>query len=155
VKLIGSTKNALQFRLGRQEKQMLLALLKVYPCSPAAREPLSKAGGLPDQEAAQKLLDEALAEHRQENRRQLQALLADPRRWQEQGGGWRLSLSPGDLEWLLQVLNDIRVGSWVLLGSPEQGEARLDQKTAPHYWAMELSGQFQVQFLEAIAGSNY
>ena len=34
--------------------------------------------------------------------------------------GCRLSLSQADLEWLLQILNDIRVGSWVILGSPEE-----------------------------------
>jgi hypothetical protein len=154
VNLIRSTKHQFQFRLGRREKQVLLSLLKRYPCLPAAHQPLSKSGGLPGQEAGQGLLDEALAEQRQDNRRRLQALLADPGRFQEQETGWRLSLSPGDLEWLLQVLNDIRVGSWVLLGSPEKRLVGLDEKTAPHYWAMEMSGQFQMQFLEAMQGPN-
>jgi hypothetical protein len=154
VNLIRSTKQQFQFRLGRREKQVLLGLLNLYPCLPAAHQPLSKSGGLPGQETGQGLLDEALAEQRQENRRQLQALLADPGRFQEQETGWRLSLSPADLEWLLQVLNDIRVGSWVLLGSPEEQLVGLDEKTAPHYWAMEMSGQFQMQFLEAMQGPN-
>ncbi len=154
MNLIRSTGQQLQFRLGRREKQVLLDLLGLYPCLPAARQPLSKAGGLPDAAGSQALLDEALAEQRRENRGQLQALLADPRRFQEQETGWRLSLSPADLEWLLQILNDIRVGSWVLLGSPEGRLARLDEKTAAHYWAMEMSGQFQVQFLEALQDPN-
>ena len=154
MKLIRSTKQQLEFRLGRREKQVLLDLLKLYPCLPAARQPLSKSGGLPDPATGQALLDEALAEQRQENRRQLQALLADPGRFREQETGWRLSLSPSDLEWLLQILNDIRVGSWVLLGAPEERLAQLDEKTAPHYWAMEMSGQFQMQFLEAMQGPN-
>ena len=154
MNLIRSTKDQFQFRLGGREKHLLLDLLKLYPCLPVARQPLSKSGGLPDQETAQGLLDEALAEQRQENRRQLQALLADPGRFQEQETGWRLSLSPADLEWLLQILNDIRVGSWVRLGSPEERLAQLDEKTAPHYWAMEMSGRFQMQFLEAMQGPN-
>jgi hypothetical protein len=154
VNLIGSTKDQFQFRLGRREKQALLNLLKLYPCLPAAHQPLSKSGGLPVPETDQGLLDEALAEQRQENRRRLRALLADAGRFQEQETGWRLSVSPADVEWLLQVLNDIRVGSWVLLGSPERRLAALDEKTAPHYWAMELSGQFQIQFLEAMQGAN-
>jgi hypothetical protein len=154
VNLIRSTEQQLQFRLGRREKRLLLDLLKLYPCLPAARLPLSKSGGLPDPETGQGLLDEALAEQRQENRRQLQALLADPARFQEQETGWRLCLSPADLEWLLQILNDIRVGSWVLLGSPEERLAQLDEKTGPHYWAMEMSGHFQMQFLEAMQGPS-
>ncbi len=154
MNLIRSTKDQFQFRLGRREKQVLLNLLKLYPCLPAAHQPLSKSGGVPGQETGQGMLDEALAEQRQDNRRQLQALLADPARFQEQETGWRLSLSPADLEWLLQVLNDIRVGSWVRLGSPEERLVALDEKTAPHYWAMEMSGQFQMQFLEAMQGPN-
>ena len=86
---------------------------------PPAHQLLSKAGRLPDPEANQQLLDEALAEQRAENRRQLQALLADPRRFAHTETGARLSLSPAEVEWLLQVLNDIRVGSWVRLGSPD------------------------------------
>ena len=154
MNLIRSSKGQLEFHLGKREKQMLLGLLELYPCLPAAHQPLSKSGGLPGQAAGQGLLDEALAEQRQDNRRQLQALLADPGRFQQQETGWRLSLSPADLEWLLQVLNDIRVGSWVRLGSPEERIVGLDEKTAPHYWAMEMCGQFQVRFLEAMHGPN-
>lgn len=154
MNLIRSTKERFQFRLGRREKQALLDLLKLYPCLPAAHQPLSKGGGLPIAETGQGLLDEALAEQRQENRRRLQALLAEPGRFQEQQSGWRFSLSPAEVEWLLQVLNDIRVGSWVRLGSPESRLRRLDEKTIPHYWAMELSGQFQIELLEATQGAS-
>jgi len=66
--------------------------------------------------------------------------------------GPRLSLSPSELEWLLKILNDVRVGSWIILGSPEQGMEfkLLNEKTAPDFWAMEMSGQFQMRFLEAL-----
>lgn len=150
MNLIRSTEQGFQFRLGAREKQVLLGLLNLYPCLPAAHQPLSKAAGLPGQEANQALLDEALAEQRLENRRQLQALLADPQRLRQEEAGWRLSLSLPDLEWLLQVLNDIRLGSWVLLGCPEKALATVDEATARHYWAMEMSGLVQMQFLRAI-----
>jgi hypothetical protein len=61
------------------------------------------------------LIEEALAEQRSENKRQLQAMLADPSRFTERDGGWQFAMSHSDLEWLLQVLNDIRVGSWIML----------------------------------------
>jgi hypothetical protein len=154
LKLIRSTDREMQFRLGAREKQVLLALLSFYPCLPPAHQRLSKSGGLPGQEASQALLEEALAEQRQENRNQLQTLLADPRRLEREESGWRLSLSLPDLEWLLQVLNDIRIGSWVLLGSPEKGLGRVDPTTARQYWAMEMSGLFQMQFLGALHGSE-
>ena len=51
------------------------------------------------------------------------------------------------MDWVLQVLNDVRVGSWVLLGSPEELAMDLNEKTAPHFRAMEMAGYFQAQFL--------
>ena len=53
----------------------------------------------------------------------------------------------------LQVLNDIRVGSWVKLGCPDPDKAlpasppRLDARSLQ---AMHLSGQFQMALLEAV-----
>jgi hypothetical protein len=152
VKVIRSTKDRLVFHLGRREQQLLLAVLKLYPCIPPAHQPLSKSAGLPDPEASQQLLDEALAEQRTESKRQLQALLSDTQRLQEHPDGWRLSLSASEVEWLLQVLNDIRVGSWVSLGSPEKKLGKLTKTTAPRLWAMEMAGFFQMDLLHAIEG---
>ena len=60
--------------------------------------------------------------------------------------------SGSELEWLLQILNDVRVGSWIILGSPEQAMEfkLLNEKTAADFWAMEMSGQFQMNFLAAL-----
>jgi len=137
------------FQLFRREKQLLIALLKLYPCITSVQQ-LSQSAALP--EASQRLLEEALSEQRAENKRQVQALLKDPNRLQPTDTGCRLKLSPGELEWLLQILNDIRVGSWVQLGSPEQKMelALLNDKTAPHLWAMEMAGYFQMELLAAI-----
>ena len=116
MRLVRTTKTRLFFHLGHWEAHLLLEVLNLYPCLPPAHQKLSKAGRLPESDANQRLLDEALAEQRAENRKQLQALLADPRRFQQTAAGCRLSLSRAETEWLLQVLNDIRVGSWVRLG---------------------------------------
>ena len=150
MKLIQTTNARLVFHLGPREKRSLLQLLKLYPCVPSAHHVLSKTGQVPNREANQRLLDEALAEQRAENKQQLHALLADPRRFAPLEAGARLSLSRGEAEWVLQVLNDIRVGSWVILGSPEEKPVDLDAAKAPHFLAMELAGYFQMQLLEAL-----
>ena len=152
MKLIQATKNRLVFQLGQREKRLLLQVLKLYPRVPSAHQRLSKSGRLPEPEANQRLLDEALAEQRAENKKQLQALMVDQRRFQETETGCRLSLSRAEVEWVLQVLNDIRVGSWVRLGSPEQKAADLNEKTVPDFAAMETAGYFEAQFLEALRG---
>jgi hypothetical protein len=154
VKLIQATQSRLVFQLGQREERLLLRALSLYPCVPPAHHRLSKTGRLPEPEANQRLLDEALAEQRADNKKQLQALLADRRRFTHTESGAQLSLSPAQVDWVLQVLNDVRVGSWVLLGSPEELAVDLNEKTAPHVRAMEMAGYFQAQFLEALAGGT-
>ena len=100
------------------------------------------------------MLDEALAEQRAENKKKLLAFLAKPERFTENAAGCLLKLSPTEVEWLLQVLNDIRVGSWIILGSPENNIDRLDETTAPHVWVMEMAGLFQIRMLEALEGKR-
>ncbi len=142
------------FHLGKRDKHFFVELLKRYPCMPPAHQRLSKSPPPSEEQSDQHLLDEALAEQRAENRKQLDSLLADQNRFKETESGCRLSLTPGDVEWLLQVLNDIRVGSWVRLGSPEPKLelATLNNLTAPDFWAMELAGYFQMHLLEALGG---
>ena len=150
MKLVKATKGRLIFELGQREKRSLPQILMLYPCVPSGHHVLSKSGRVPDREGNQRLLDEALAEQREENRRQVRALLADPRRFEQTGAGARLSLSPTEVEWLMQVLNDIRVGSWVILGSPDQKPAEVTPANARHFLAMEMAGYFQMQLLEAV-----
>jgi hypothetical protein len=152
VKLLRTAKDRFVFQLGAEEKHVLVHVLKLYPRLPPAHHRLSKTGRLPDAEAGQRLLDEALAEQRAENQKKLLALIADPLRLKENAHGWQLSLSTTEVEWLLQVLNDVRVGSWVLLGSPEKQLKAFDAQTAPHFWAMEMAGAFQMELLHLLEG---
>jgi hypothetical protein len=150
MKLMQSTKTRLVFHLSSREKQSLLQLLTLYPWMPSTPPVLSKTGRVPDAEANQQLLNDALAEHRAANKQQLQDLLANPRRFKTTDKGARLSLSPCEVETLLQVLNDIRVGSWVVLGSPDKKPAELTAANAPAYLTMEMAGYFQMQLVEAL-----
>jgi hypothetical protein len=152
MKLLRSARGRLVFHLSRRERPLLLAVLERYPCIPPAHHRLSRKAPTADADANQQLLEEALAEHRAERLQQLRALLADPKRWRELPTGAELTLSGGDLEWLLQVLNDVRVGSWVLLGSPERPVEVVNEETTPYLWAMEVAGFFQMQLLHAQQG---
>jgi len=138
-----------EFELGRREKHLLLELLKLYPCIPSAHH-LQRSNRMPD--ASQTLLAETLAEQRALNKRQVEAFLADSGRFRQKEADWRLSLSSTELEWLLQILNDIRVGSWIRLGSPEAKLEMnvLNETTAPHFWAMEMAGHFQMELLHSL-----
>jgi hypothetical protein len=148
VRLIGRGSNQLQLQLTTREKELLLQLLRLYPRIPSGHQPLSKTAGL--EQSSQRLLDDALAETRFRNKTALQTMLSDPQRLSQHEGHWRLTLSGSDVEWLLQVLNDIRVGSWIHLGCPETPVKVLNAETAADIWAMEMAGSFQMRLLEML-----
>jgi hypothetical protein len=150
VKLVRASKARLLFQLARREASLLLQVLKLYPRVPSAHQPLSKSGRVPDRQENQRLLDEALADQRAANKKQLQALLGDPKRFRQVETGFHLSLTRSEAEWVLQVLNDIRVGSWIILGSPEGKLEGLNASTAQDFWAMEIAGHFEMELVEAL-----
>ena len=154
MRLVRRTRTRLLFQLGKRDAGWLLTILKLYPRVPPAHHVLSRAGNVPDKDDNQRLLNEALAEQRNENKRHLLALLADPRRFTHNEAGARLSLPLAEVEWMMQVLNDIRVGSWLVLGAPETGRPELNETTAPDLFAMEVAGYFQAQLLEAVHGET-
>ena len=66
-----------------------------------------------------------------------------------------MTLTAGEIEWLLQVLNDVHVGNWILMGSPEK-RTRLspENENARFVDAMYLAEFFQGELLEAINRSS-
>jgi hypothetical protein len=149
VKLLNKTKDSYEFHLASGEKELLLQVLQLYPQIPATYQRVSKGDA---DESKQRLLDEAMMETRIENKEQLQKMWSDPKRLVQDEENWVLKVSEGDLEWLLQILNDIRVGCWIKLGSPESPVEALTVPNAPHYWALEMADYFQSRLLEAIEG---
>ena len=146
---------AVTFQLSRQERDALLEVLQRYPVVPPAHHALSKDANDPRAAEHQRLLTESLAEQRAANRQHLQTWLAAPARFAKAKVGYQFTLERSDSEWLLQVLNDIRVGSWLRLGSPESSAFRpqaIDAALLPAWFAMEMSGYFQVHILEALRG---
>ena len=151
MKLLRSDPRGFVFLLREREKRLLLETLQLYPLIPASHHRLAKNGDSPEDEERQRLLEDALAEHRRDNRRQVQAMLNEAHRFQEMEGGFQLSLSAPQIEWLLQVLNDIRVGSWLALGEPEQGQEPEPNKRNAHcFLALELCGFFESALLAAL-----
>jgi hypothetical protein len=131
-----------------EEFRVFREILKLHAQMPPLKQRLSKSGGLPDREASQRLLDDALAEHRAANQKRLGEWLADPARLEQTETAVRLALSAGETEWLLQILNELRIGCWLLLGSPEELGPPSDEAKAPHFLLMMLCEAFQAQLLE-------
>lgn len=153
MKRVSADDAAIVFQLSNRERAALVQILESYPVLPPAHRRLSKEMKEPRLADYQRLLDEALAEQRDANQRQLHAWLAEPARFQKSKTGCRMTMERADSEWLLQVLNDIRVGNWLRLGSPELGELNprsLSPKLLPIWLMMEMSGYFQMSIMEAL-----
>jgi hypothetical protein len=149
VKLLRVENDRHVFELTKGERDLLAIALGFYPVIPSAHQRLSKSAQ-PD-DANQRLLDEALAEQRKENKKFVQDLLANPQRFRENEDSVEMTLTGAEIEWLLQVLNDVHVGSWILMGSPEKRPRfSLNSVNARHVLAMDLACMFQSELLEAI-----
>lgn len=140
------------FRLGKGEKELLAVVLGLYPVIPAAHQPISKSAAIANN-TNQHLLDEALAEQRNENKKLVASFLADSGRFHESESSTRMTVTAAEIEWLLQVLNDVHVGNWILLGSPDEQSPELipTDKNARFIGAMELARWFQSDLLSAFS----
>jgi len=85
----------------------------------------------------------------------LEELLGQSGRFSEDELGFRFHLAPGELEWVLQILNDVRVGSWVQLGEPDGDSPLLDvnitEQSVQLAWTMEMAGLFEHELLKALS----
>ena len=147
-------KTGFVFQLSAKEKQLLLETVKLYPLVPATHHRLSKTAAAQSEEN-QHLLEEALADQRAAHRRQLEALLAEPARFKQSGANFRLQLQASELEWLLQVFNDVRVGSWLALGEPDETKPpEITPENFRYAVALEVCGAFQSTLLAALGESE-
>ncbi len=138
------------FGFVRKEKLLFEQVLRRFPLIPAAHHRVTRSQNSP-QSDAQPLLDEALAQQRKTNQKRVQEFLSDTIRFQENKRELHCVIRRDEIEWLLQVLNDVRVGAWLALGEPEESVLpQLDQENARDIFAMEMSGYFQSSLLMAL-----
>lgn len=146
-----NARGALVFEMGQREKKLLLQTIALYPLVPAAHHQLSKTAEGNAANENQRLLEQSLVQQRRQNRRQVEAMLEEPQRFREVNRRSQLTLSAPEVEWLLQVLNDIRVGSWLALGEPDEGkEPSVTEDNAHYVISLEICGLFESAFLAAL-----
>jgi hypothetical protein len=150
MKLVSSGPASHVFLLAERERVLLMQLLSLYPRVPADHHKASKSA-TPASPETEQVLKEALLEQRQQNQKIVAAFLNDPVRFRKSQHGWDLNVTDAEVEWLLEILNDVRVGSWLALGAPEDLESiRVDEEPPIDLLFMELAGFFQMQILHAI-----
>jgi hypothetical protein len=148
----GSTPSEYTFGLSASERRLLPTILDLYPLLNSDFHRLSR-GSLPaKRKGDEEMLKESMIERRREFRKQLNVFL-HRRCWHH---SVPLTVTEIDIDWLLQVLNDLRVGSWTLLGQPTDTGAFPDlgdPVRLKHFTAMEVAGHWQSFLLEVLEGS--
>ncbi len=151
----GNGPGAFVFQISKQEVEWLLGVLKFYPQLDSTYHHITE-GAAAEIKAEQKWLEEAMAQRRCEHTGKLEKFFSSPGRFRlESPDQFQFTLTGEQMEWLLQVLNDVRVGCWVKLGRPELEPVpprQLSAEDARTMSALELSGFFQMVLLGAYEG---
>jgi hypothetical protein len=145
------------FGLTQRELKLLRELLELFPFIPQSyHRANTRHAQTPDEESAA-LLEEALQEQRRHAVEWLRTILAKARPIAGTKTAVQLPLDPPELECLLQALNDVRVGSWVRLGSPDPRKAQPKELTPETFRLLQLLGlseRFQMPLLQALQGDD-
>lgn len=118
MRLVEAKEGQFVFHLAERDRAILTYVLKSFPIDSAPIAPLSKCGEGERFAEAERLLEESLAGYRAEQKRHVDAFLGEQGRFAERQKGFRLRLTRNELEWLLQVINQVRTGLWTKLGRP-------------------------------------
>jgi len=154
MKLLESTEHDLIFGMTPSQQATFERILREYPVNPDKQTAISRTRDDDELTEEQELLEEAMAERRTDNRRDVRNFLREPGRFEQQDDEVRLRLRRTRVNWLLEVLNEIRVGHWHQLGSPEIEETVLTPENLEQYISMQLSAEFQMVLLDALNGAR-
>ena len=111
------------FHVAKRERVLLTHVLKMFPVGSAPVGPLSKSGDESKLAEHELALAEAMAEQRGEHKRLVDAFLGEDGRFAEVKGGFQVRLTTVQFDWLLRVLNEVRVGLWAVLPHPKRARA--------------------------------
>ena len=152
MRLVEAKDGLFVFHLAKQERALLIHVMKMFPVSGGPVAPLSKSGDEQKLAAHEQSLTEALAEQRAEHKRLVDAFLGEQGRFAEDKSGFRLRLTTAQMDWLLRVLNEVRVGLWLKLGRPEELAPPATSDKLDDVVAMEICALFQSRVLSALDG---
>ncbi len=152
MRRIQRDEHAIVIELEDQELHLVKRLLSGYPLVDNQKRELSKetppANLIDDTE----LLRSSLNERAEHNRQRLARWLGQDQTLTAKDDGWHLTLALRDIDWFLQILNDLRVGSWHQLGCPgpeEQQQMDYSAENVQALWTMEIAGALQMMVLQS------
>lgn len=148
MKLVKQNSREFQYELQEQDAECLCFLVKQFPIADFSPAAISRTDAGPKSAEREKLIHGAMRAHRDELKRQARALVR-PERFKTSQDKEVYCISPRARECMLQILNDIRVESWRILGEPEDPDAQVPVAgdKFKYYHFMRLAGYFEYHFL--------
>lgn len=156
MRQVSATSKSRAFVLTERERDYFVAVLNAYPVVPQDYQPLSCESADRLSPEDEELLRESLLEHRGGSKARVRSWLRGGARFRQVEDGWQFRLTHLDFNWMMQVLNDVRVGNWLQLGSPDDVHDPIEllNRDPSAFFHMEAAGMFQMQFLEATQSDN-
>jgi hypothetical protein len=155
VKLLNKTGEKFVFELMSEEKELLSKIFGLYPMLDRDKIELSKT--IKDEQICQskKILSDAFKEFQDSNKRFISELFekSDNFKPSEDYEYYTLELDGEQIERLLQILNDIRVGMWQKLGCPDLENRKDFIRSAEDVFAvyiMDICEYFEYYLLKAL-----
>lgn len=151
MKLIQADHELITFQISRREHTLLTALLGLYPLTPDGRETISRHIQGPLSESARRLLVESMAAHKRDVQTEVAKWLGADGRFKTHENSFRFQVTAAEQEWLLEVLNEVRVGAWHCLDCPDLAEVAPPEpgsREEQFHWAMDLAAYFQMAILK-------
>ena len=150
MKLVRQNQRCRHYQLRPVDAQLFTAVLGHFPCLQRGHLRASLTGDGPAIEEAEALLAAATEERTRKHRSELDEWLQAADRFKTVGQHLELRVELRRIEWLLQILNDVRLGMWVKLGSPKDLEVAA-RDAAPEQMLplvlMDAAGMFQMVLL--------
>lgn len=153
MRVFEKTDSAIVLELGLAETDFLKQILADYPLVADESRRFSAFAEANEVRENTQLLQSSLREHTQSNRAKLRAWLASTETWKPFADRTLLFLKTKDCSWFLQILNDLRIGSWQKLDCPDSEEfdsVELNRENAHPLLAMKVSGFLQTLILNAL-----
>lgn len=149
MKLVKQTKAGFQYELEMEDAESLRFLVSRFPIVAFSPAKISKTDIGLNAVEREKLINDSLQAHRKELKRKARELVLHER-FKTSEGKQFYRITRSARETMLQILNDIRVESWRILGEPENPETnvfRLTGEKLKYYHFMRLAGYFEYHFL--------
>ena len=155
MKCIRKGEGRFDMALEEGEWLALKDLVTQYPKTPSDHHSLtSEDNPDPDLKDSDEWLKENGAVHQGERHRQIKAWIKTIHPFKQEGvTTYTIEFEPEKADWLIEILNDIRVGCWLSLGCPSPEDltgADWKKEDWPTLWSMELSGMYQSVLLKCL-----